>query len=378
MKIKRTPIRLIRTLIVKERERRRQRSRTGFSLVLRIVAVALLIAFITSFLAMGLGVGLAAAGYAAITEGLPTPEDVQQISEQSFETTKIYDRHGNLIYEVIDPTAGDRHWMSFAELPDYITCGTVAMEDRTFWENPGINPRGLMRAFVNNLRGLPVQGGSSITQQVVKNSVIPLEQRYEQSYTRKLEEVLISLELTRLYEKEQILEWYLNTNFYGNLAYGIDAAARVYFGKSARDLTLSEAATLIAIPQSPLLNPFDRPESALSRRDLVIETMLLEGCINQQQANQALAERWDLASSTQRFDIQAPHFSMYVRRQLEERFGPELVAGGGLQVYTTLDLALQNQTQCVAQAYLRILSGEYPDEVIAEALNAGCQAAQYL
>jgi len=379
MTTRHTPIHLIRALVVIDRERTRKKSRTGFSLVLRIIGLVVLITFLAMTLLTGMAVGTAAAGYTMITENLPTPDDVAMASVKTFETTKIYDRTGkHLLYEVIDPNAGDRNWVSLDSMPDYVVCGTVAAEDRTFWTNPGFNFRGLMRAFVSNLQGNEIQGGSSITQQVVKQSVIPIEERFEVSYARKIKEVLISIELTRLYSKEEILEWYINTNLYANLAYGIDAAARVYFDKSVGELTISEAATLIAIPQSPLLNPFDAPEDALERKSLILQHMVEEGCITSAEAKIAEAEPWDLAKSTQRFDIQAPHFSMYVRRQLEEKYGPELVAGGGLRVYTTIDLELNRQAQCVAQAYLRILSAEDPAVVIPEAVAAGCEAAQYL
>jgi membrane carboxypeptidase/penicillin-binding protein len=343
------------------------------------LGLLVLISILASVLLTGMGVGSAAAAYNMITENLPTPEEVEAASVQTFETTKIYDRTGkHLLYEMIDPNAGDRSWMSLSAMPDYVVCGTIAMEDKTFWTNPGFNIRGLVRAFVSNLQGNPIQGGSSITQQVVKNSVIPLEERFEKSYARKVKEVLISIELTRLYDKETILEWYINTNLYANLAYGIDAAARVYFDKSVDELTLSEAATLIAIPQYPRLNPFDAPEEALKRKGIVLDRMVEEGCITSAQAEAAFEEPWQLAKSNERFDIQAPHFSMYVRRQLEETYGPEMVAGGGLRVYTTLDLELHRQARCTIQTYLRILGGEDPAVVIPEAQAEGCEAAQYI
>ncbi len=376
---KRTPVHVLRSLVIIERERRRQKSRTGFNLVMRVIGVVVLIAILSTGILTGLGAGSAAAAYSLITEDLPTPEEVAAASVQTFETTKIYDRSGQeLLYEVIDPNAGDRSWISVTEMPEHLICGTVASEDRSFWTNPGFNSRGLARAFVNNLQGNPVQGASSITQQVVKNSVIPLEERYEQSYSRKVKEVLISVELTRLYDKETILEWYLNTNFYGNLAYGINAAAQVYFDKSASELTIAETATLIAIPQSPALNPFDAPEEALKRKNVVLNGMVNQGCITLAEADAARAEVWQLAESEERFDIKAPHFSMYVRHQLEQLFGPEMVAGGGLRVYTTLDLELNRQAECVAQAYIRILSGGDPAAVIPEVTARGCEAAQYL
>ena len=387
-RVGRTPVRLIRSMIVLQRDRNRKRSRTGFNLVIRIAGLLVLVSVLASIIFVGMGVGTAAGAYTTITEGLPTPEDVARASVETSETTKIYawgpDENGDgqkdpvLIYEVIDPNAGDRNWVPLDTLTEDVICGTVAMEDKTFWTNPGFNFRGISRAFVSNLQGEQIQGGSSITQQVVKNSVIPLEERFEKSYARKVKELLISVELTRLYEKEEILEWYLNTNFYGNLAYGIDAAAQVYFGKSADSLTLGETATLISIPQYPRLNPFDAPEAAKERQQIVLRRMVEEGCITTEMAEQAEAEGWDLAGTTERFDIKAPHFAMYVRRELEERFGPEVVAGGGLRVYTTLDLELNRQAECALQTYLQIENGADPATSINEAVASGCEAAQYL
>lgn len=388
MQSKHTPIHLIRALIVINRARTRKASRTGINLVMRVLGIIILIAVLTVFILTGMAIGIAAAAYTTITANLPTPEDVAIVQDEIFETTKIYawgpDKDGDgkrdpvLIYEVIDPNAGDRSWVTYSSVPDYVICGTIASEDKTFWTNPGFNTRGIVRAFVDNLQGKDIQGGSSITQQVVKNSVIPLEERFEKSYARKVKEILISLELTRLYEKETILEWYINTNFYGNLAYGLGAAAHVYFDKTVDQLTISEAATLIAIPQYPLMNPFDTPEEAVSRKKLILNHMLEDGCITTSEAKAAEAEPWTLAESNKRFDILAPHFAMYVRRELEEAYGAEVVAGGGLRVYTTLDLELNEQSECAIQTYLRILSGEDPAVAIPDMAAKGCESAQYL
>ena len=146
----------------------------------------------------------------------------------------------------------------------------VSLEDRNYWENPGINVRGLLRAFISNLQGGGVQGGSSITQQLIKNVVIPAEERAQQSYARKIKEVILAIEVTRRYPKEKVLEWYLNYNFYGNLAYGVEAASQVYFGKSSTELSLAEAAMLAAIPQFPALNPIDNPEDAKRRQGITL------------------------------------------------------------------------------------------------------------
>ncbi len=377
-----------RVLITKGRARERMKSRTGLNLILRLVGLTVLASIIASGVVAALGVGVAAGAYSMFTKNLPTPEEVKEASTQSFETTKIYawgpDKDGDgkrdpvLIYEVIDPNAGDRNWLPLDQIPQDVINATIAMEDQDFWTNPGFDATGIARAFVNNLMGKRIQGASSITQQIVKRSVFTPKEQAQRSYSRKIKEILIATELTRRYSKQEILEWYLNTIFYGNLAYGIDSAARVYFGKSARDLTLSETATLVAIPQSPMINPFDDPEEALKRRDIALDRMVVEGYITSAQAEAAKREVWHLAHTQKRFDIKAPHFAMYVRRRLEQMFSPEMVARGGLRVYTTLDLDLNDEAQCAVTTYLRILSGEDPATVIPEMTAQGCQAAQYL
>ena len=168
---------------------------------------------------------------------------------------------------------------------------TIALEDRSFYTNIGVNLRGLGRAFLSNLRGDSVQGASSITQQLVKNVLIDPKERYEQSYARKLKEAIMAIEITRKYPgregKNQILEWYLNYNFYGNAAYGIEAAANVYYDKTVADLTLDEIAVLAAIPQYPGLNPFQSPADAYRRQRKVLTSMVEAGYLTQEQADAA-------------------------------------------------------------------------------------------
>ncbi len=208
------------------------------------------------------GAGVAAGVYNYVVQDLPDPENITQ-AEENFETTVIYDSSGQVtLYEVIDPHAGDRSWVSMDEISPYLICSTVALEDKTFYVNPGFDLEGIARAFRDNLQGKQIQGGSSITQQLIKNVIIEEERRLvsEQGpdlddYVRKGQEAVLAYDITRRYTKSQILEWYLNTNFYGNLAYGIEAAAQVYFGKSAADLNLAAAAMLAPIPQSPPITP---------------------------------------------------------------------------------------------------------------------------
>jgi len=380
-----TPVRIVRYIALQRRHRRRARERTGIHQLLRVVGVLLLAVILVATGTVVSGVSAAAGVYAYFTHDLPEPE-VIEIAEENFETTKIYNRTGEtLLYEVIDPFGGDRTWATLDQIPKDLICATVALEDRNYWENPGVNLRGIARAFWADVRGLPIQGGSSITQQLIKNIVIEPERRYVsvegpewKDYERKITEILLAYRVSQKYSKELILEWYLNTNFYGSLAHGIDAAARMYFGKSVGELTLAESATLAAIPQFPRMNPFDEPEAARERQYLVLDAMVHQGCITPEESVAAKYEPWDLATFTERFDILAPHFSIYVRKQLEDMFGPEVVYRGGLRVYTTLDLDLQEQAQCVARTHVRRLSGEDETIVIQEAIENGCSAAQFL
>jgi len=384
-----TPKGTVRYIALRRHQRRRADERTGLSQIFRVVVVLILAVLIAVAATAASGVGAVAGAYSYFTQDLPQPQEIEA-AEEDFETTNIYDRTGkNVIARIIDPTGGERTWVSLNELPDHLLDATVASEDRSFWENPGFNPRGIARAFWSDIRGQEIQGGSSITQQLIKNIVIREELRYVspegpewEDYERKITEVLLSHRISQKYSKEQILEWYLNTNFYGNLAYGIEAAAQVYFGKPASDLTLSEAATLVAIPQFPGMNPFDNPDPARKRQGLVLDSMVRDGYISVAEAAQAKQEPWDLAKdeSLQRFDMRAPHFSVYVREQLERmpEVGPEALYRGGLKVYTTVDLELQEQAQCVAQAHIRRLSGEDETVVIQEAIENGCGAAQFL
>ncbi|PJF42912.1 MAG: hypothetical protein CUN55_09460, partial [Phototrophicales bacterium] len=207
---------------------------------------------------------------------------------------------------------------------------------------------------------------STITQQLVRNQLLSSEERTAQTVDRKLKEIILAAELSRLYSKDQILEWYLNTNFYGNLAYGVEAAAQVYFDKSARELTLAESAILAAIPQSPGINPLDNPELSVQRQRVVLNEMLKQGFITRAQYDAALNETLVLRPFATRFDITAPHFALYARNEAERILdnmgldGTDLILGGGLRIYTTLDLDLQRQLECVARSHVGRLNRNDP------------------
>lgn len=294
---------------------------------------------------------------------LPDVSFIEQQQDQ-FQTVRIYDRTGqHLLYESVDPRpfGGDRRFVTLDKMSPAVWQAAVSLEDRNFFENPGINVRGLLRAFVSNFQGGAVQGGSSITQQLIKNVFIAPEERAQQSYARKIKEVILSLEVTRRYSKEKLLEWYLNYNFYGNLAYGVEAAAQVYFGKSARDLDLAESAMLAAIPQFPALNPIDNPEDAKRRQGVTLQAMVESGYITQAEADAAFQQELTLRRSVaERFDIlTAPHFALYVLDQLKRQYNtvddPFYIWRKGLTVYTTLDVELQKYAEQVAREQVQIL-----------------------
>lgn len=386
------------THIMQRRLRRQGRSGHWARLLVRLALGALLTAILVLFLLVSSGATASAALYDYFTRGLPDFTEIEELGrnvDTTFETTKIYawgpDEDGDgikelvLIYEVIDPLGGDRQWLSLDQMPENVIDATVAIEDKSFWTNQGFDLEGIGRAFYEYVvLGGDVQGGSSITQQLVKNNLIEPERRTIgaevrlDDYRRKVEEVLLAHRLSQSYTKQQILEWYLNTNFYGNLAYGIEAAARVYFDKPAAQLTLAEAAMLAAIPQSPVLNPIDNPRAAKARQEVALGAMFREGHISQQQL--VTAKYTPIAASPsieERFDIIAPHFALYVRKQLEERFGPEMVLRGGLRVYTSLDLQMQQQAECLARAHVSRLSGSIGNDLPADE-RANCPALAFL
>ena len=371
--------------VVRKRSARRLSSRTFLQRFWNLlVGLALGTAIVVLVMIVG-AAALLAQIYADTVDDLPSPEGLAKAFDSSnnefFLTTRIYDRTGeNLLYDVIDPRAGDRIWMGIEDVPVQFVQATIAIEDKTFYENPGYDLEGILRAFLSNVQGGAIQGGSTITQQLIKNVIISPNQLAELSYRRKLQEILIAIEATKRYGKHQILEWYLNTNFYGNMAYGVDAAARVYFGKSAAELDLSEISLLAAIPQFPALNPLDAPLKAKQRQELVLTTMQDQGYISALQAQDAA--RIDVISRVQaapkRFTVKAPHFTFYALREVLSMLDSQVVFRGGLSIYTTLDLDLQNQSECVARTHVERLSGGDPHQVVPASGDESCVASVYL
>ncbi len=355
--------------IIRRKRRRAARSRpSGWSTTLRVLGLAFLFNLIGLFAIAASAAAVAGGVYYYFARDLPDPTTIVA-RQESFETVKIYDRTGqHLLYESIDPRPfrGDRTYVTLDQISPHLIDATVALEDRSFWTNPGVNPRGILRAFIQNLQGGSVQGGSSITQQLAKQTFFTLEEQYTRSYTRKIKEVILALDLTRRYDKKQILEWYLNNNFYGNFSYGIESAAKVYFGKSASELDLAEAAMLAALPQFPGLNPIQAPADAKRRQGKVLRAMVDAGYITQEQADAALAEPLQIRENAlERFENDlAPHFALYVLDQLKKEFNtpedPFFIWRKGLRVITTLDVDMQHEVTCVARQRVAHLNHEVP------------------
>ena len=277
---------------------------------------------------------------------------------ETFETTQILDRNGQLLWEIFGE--GKRTNIPLAQMPDHLVQATIAVEDDTFYENIGLDAPSLIAALVANLRNpgdRPV-GGSTITQQLVRHIVFDYDERSAVSYERKIKEIILAWIMNRNFSKDEVLEMYLNEIYYGNLAYGIEAAANTYFGKPAAALSLAESTLLAALPQSPVeLDPFSNLEGAKARQWLVLNLMVSEGTLTMTQAEAAYQEPLQFAA--QEVGLAAPHFSVYVRQQLEEMFGADVVANGGLRVLTTLDLDYQSLAEQLARQHVAAVGPQH-------------------
>lgn len=264
---------------------------------------------------------------------LPDPSKLRD--RVPVESTKIYDRNAKLLYEIHGEAK--RELINIADIPIYAKQATIAIEDKDFYKHGGISITGIIRSALKNLFTGSRVGGSTITQQFVRNAVLTREK----TYTRKLKEVVLSMQMERKYTKDEILQLYLNEIPYGSNAYGIQAASQTFFGKNARDLTLAESAYLAALPQAPTYySPFGPHKDDLdARADTALRLMAEQGHITQQQKKEAQAQEVQFRELGQ--GILAPHFVMYVQDLLAEKFGEISLREGGLKVTTALDLDLQ-------------------------------------
>jgi membrane peptidoglycan carboxypeptidase len=312
---------------------------------------------LTLLFLIGLGVANARIG-PVIEQGMATIDQYE-----AFESTFYYDRDGDLLYE--DFNEGRRDFVPLDQMPENLINATIALEDDTFYTNPGIEVAATIRATLQFVDIIPGDtGGSTITQQLVRNIAFDYEKRTARSVARKAEEILLALAITGRLSKDEVLELYLNEIYYGNLAYGAQAAATTIFGKDVGELTLGEAALLAGLPQAPAsldpLNPDPEVQQAvLTRWRQVLDSMVREGYITQQVRNQTLQA--GLNVFTPEAPLNAPHFTVYAQEELTDLmtglgYEPADVARGGYRVYTTVDLQLHNQVERSIQSQLSRLT----------------------
>ncbi len=276
--------------------------------------------------------------YWYVFKDMPSPDRLT--TDEIPQTTKILDRSGNQLFDIF--VDQNRTLVKLSQVPKFMQQATLSIEDKDFYKHGGINPiGGIVRALVEIVTHHQLQGGSTITQQLVKTVLLSPER----TIRRKIKEIVLANLVEARYSKDQILEMYLNQVPYGGTSWGIEAACQRYFGKSVADLTLSQAALLAGLPAAPsLYSPYGaRPELALDRQHAVLKRMVEDGYITQTQADTAQAEVLHFRPPDTR--IKAPHFVMYVKKQLEETYGEKLVEQGGLKVTTTLDLPLEEYAE---------------------------------
>lgn len=291
--------------------------------------------------------------FAWFAKDLPTPGNLKsQISAAG--STRLYDRNGGALYTI----SGDKRQIVIdaEQIPENVKQATISLEDRTFYDNPGISIKGIARAVYGQLIRRNLGGGSTITQQLVKNAVL----NDSHSLTRKIKEAILAIEVDALFPKEQILTMYLNTIPYGGNNYGIEAAAKSFYGKSAKDLDLVQAATLAALPQRPsTYSPYgDHTDLLIDRRNKALDIMAQEKYITSQEATKAKAEPLGVLDRGQSDGVTAPHFVQYVKDWLvsyfkaqygDQQLAEAKVEDGGLKVVTTLEPAKQGLAEKAVQ-----------------------------
>ncbi len=268
--------------------------------------------------------------------GLFSPKNMDE-QLQPDAASEFYDSKGDLIYTTLSEER--RIPININYIPDHTQKAFISIEDNRFYEHMGVDFRGTARAVVSTLSGREVQGGSTITQQLAKNAFLT----QERTITRKVKEAFIARELEKRYTKDEILEMYLNHIYFGNGAYGVESAARYYFGKEATELSIAESATLAAIPKSPnYFNPFENPKASKERKELVIDQMVKYGYITEAQGEAAKKEELKLAKTTRkREDNPNFYFIDMITQKVIDELGAEALYKGGLKIYTTLDSDMQ-------------------------------------
>lgn len=307
----------------------------GFYQIPRLIPIKVSVA-LTIFLAL---LFFYSVSLISLAKSLPSPSKLSDPDGPV--TTQIFDRNGNLLYRVYENK--NRSLVKLQDLPPYLVNATIAIEDKNFYAHSGVDFAGVTRAILAYIEHHQVQGGSTITQQLIKNTLLTPDRTIE----RKIKEIALAFWAERIYNKKEILQMYFNEVPYGGTAWGINAASQTYFGKEAKELTLAEASYLAGLPASPTTySPYgSNAQLGKDRQREVLRRMVEDGYISQTRADQALAEVLDIKPLAQ--TIKAPHFVFYVRQVLAQKYGEKLVSSGGLKVYTTLDSEMQKMAEQV-------------------------------
>jgi penicillin-binding protein 1C len=313
-----------------------------------------MVTLVASALSTAAAVAATVQQYQEINGSLP---NAAHISADLFQTTRILDRNGVLLQEIADQDYGWRTFVPFEKISPYLIDATVASEDATFWSHDGVEPYAIARGAIIIAGGSGSSGGSTITQQLVR-AVHPEAIGQEFSIHRKWREALAAIALERQFSKHDIITMYVNSIFYGNRSYGIEAAAQTYFHKSAAELTLSEASLLAGIPQQPTnFNPALYPENAHRRQDYVLDQMVKLGYVTRAEANEAYAN-WPTVYEERDGNgavLDHPHFVQYVYEYLAETYPDKDFTKGGFNIYTTIDTGLQNRAEEVVNQNIQQL-----------------------
>jgi membrane peptidoglycan carboxypeptidase len=346
--------RLNRVILIKRRLQRSSRSdKTAPRLMITTFVTAIVL---FSLLSSGAG-----AAYAYYEAQLPLLNGIA--SHSLFQTTHIYDRNGKLLYDLYDPRYGRRTYVNYNDISPLMVNATVAAEDHTFWDNTGVDFQGTLRAAISDLQSHAiVEGGSTITQQLVKNQILANDPR---TFQVKGEEAILAYGLTQQYPKWKIMEMYLNTVYYGSLNYGVEAAAESYFHiqpkctrthciPAVAQLDLAQASLLAGLPQSPSgYDPTNNKQAALDRQMTVLQSMVDLDMITVAQANQAHEEMAKYNFTPFVHTKNAPHFVDYVINQvLVPLIGAENLLDGGYNIYTTIDLNLEKKVEQIVYSHL--------------------------
>ena len=313
-----------------------------------IGAIALVV--VASLLASGTGVAVAVGVAGSWLEDLPDITDPSVFNVA--QTTKIYSADGVLLANLY---LENRQVVPLEKISPHLLQAVVAVEDERFYQHNGVDFIGLARAMVTNITTDRTEGASTLTQQFIRNTILS-EERFEISYKRKAREAWLALQLEKDHSKDEILAMYLNTVYYGEGAYGAEAASMTFFNKHASDLTIGEAALLAGLPEAPSrLTPYDNPDGAVSRRQWVLSKMHEQGYITSAEYEEAKVEDLNLKRSPELDEqgvYKAPYFVAHVKKLLQDEYGTSLVFKGGLTVYTTLDTKLQTYAEEASRSTL--------------------------